>query len=446
MAQYNSTRQYEPITIPQDASPSERRAWQRLTEILDDIYLKYGRITVNDLAKTTVNVIAQKGVFETIKSKELQATLARFATAEIGTATISKAQIGTLNAQLINGLKADLEQANIEEAEVERLTTQSATIINAYMEDCVAGRIKANEMYAKIFEAVQGYVGDLAATNFTSSLANISYAQIANLAASTADIDYARIKDLDAEKAIIRKGESDELYIDQLAVSEANMVRLNAGEIVLKGTDGKYYQLTVNDAGSITTTEVIMDGSQLDDGSITGTKIIEHSITVDRLNVSEIFGSEAVISNILASIIKSTELHAKDGFIDTIKTSVINSENLKTLVDNQVSENLVKLEITPEELQLSIAAKVNDELKDIKTAVVVDESGLTLTQPNKTDSRLVLDAEGLAIVESDQRQLWVNEGESFMPNLRVSTFFIGNLKTSVMGEGEDLHIVEQYVG
>ena len=56
----------------------------------------------------------------------------------------------------------------------------------------------------------------------------------------TADIDWSHIKDLATDTAIITQGTAGELYIARLAVTEANMVSLTVGELVVKGTDGQF--------------------------------------------------------------------------------------------------------------------------------------------------------------------------------------------------------------
>ena len=67
----------------------------------------------------------------------------------------------------------------------------------------------------------------------------------------TADIDWAHIKDLATDTAIITQGTAGELYIAKLAVTEANMVSLTVGELVVKGTDGHFYSVSVDESGTV---------------------------------------------------------------------------------------------------------------------------------------------------------------------------------------------------
>ena len=55
---------------------------------------------------------------------------------------------------------------------------------------------------------------------------------------ASADIDYAKVKDIVTDTAIITQGLGGKLYIDRLAVTEANMVSLTVGELLVAGPDG----------------------------------------------------------------------------------------------------------------------------------------------------------------------------------------------------------------
>ena len=66
----NTTYQYEPLPVPAGWSPEEKRLIQRLTDIFDDIYLKWGRIGENELSKSVVGKI-----LASVKKDELEVYL-----------------------------------------------------------------------------------------------------------------------------------------------------------------------------------------------------------------------------------------------------------------------------------------------------------------------------------------------------------------------------------
>lgn len=66
----NTTYQYEPLPVPAGWNPEEKRLIQRLTDIFDDIYLKWGRIGENELSKSVVGKI-----LASVKKDELEVYL-----------------------------------------------------------------------------------------------------------------------------------------------------------------------------------------------------------------------------------------------------------------------------------------------------------------------------------------------------------------------------------
>ena len=337
---YNTTKQYEPITIPPEASAAERRAWQRLMDILDDIYLRYGRLTVNDLAKTTIQAINAQGVFDSAQIKDLQATLARFATAEIGSVTITSGQVGDLATRMLDALHADLTKANIGSAEIERVEAEALEAITAKIEECVAGTIDAQQMYADIVTATQAILDEVKATNvitqnFTSAIANISFAQIASASVERLDVDFLSVKDSTTDTAIFRQGTAGEVYIDRLALNEGNAVSLSVGRLMLQDPeDGKWYALTVGKDGvGWEPVEVNVTDTNVGDNSLSGDKIVKGSINVEKLNASTLQGNQAFLVELVSAIAKFGTLFANEAILDQLKTTLIQSDYLRVIIE-----------------------------------------------------------------------------------------------------------------
>ena len=112
---------------------------------------------------------------------------------------------------------ANIVNAQVDWAQIENLAAQIAAIS------------KAQITTANINEAQIDWA---AITTLTAAVASIVKANI-----ETADIDWAHIKDLATDTAIITQGVGGELYIAKLAVTEANLVSLTVGELVVKGDD-----------------------------------------------------------------------------------------------------------------------------------------------------------------------------------------------------------------
>lgn len=245
----------------------------------------------------------------------------------IAGSTIDITQIATVG----EDGKLHLNDVYINSAQIADLEAQYATLWTA--------QIGKAEIQTALVEVLQTKLAEIA--NAQIQTANIDVAQIRDLSAAVADIataeigqatiGYAQIEGLSAGQALITQGVGGKLYIADLAVTEANMVNLTVGQLVVKGLDGKYYQITVStdEQGhqTIGATEAMqLTGANIADGAIDGsTKIIENSITASRLNVDDIFANNAMILRLIAQNINTDELFANTAFINKLNAADISS-------------------------------------------------------------------------------------------------------------------------
>ena len=255
-------------------------------------------------ALTAVSAHINQLVAGTIEADQLYADLAAIAVAEITTANIDKANIDwasitNLSAQVATIAKAQITTANIESANIDWAKIGALSTVIA---DIAQARINS----AKITSAQ--------ITDLNASVAKIAQANIA-----AADIGFAQIKDLTAGTAIITEGVGGRLYIGRLAVTEANMVSLSVGELIIKGDDGGFYALGVDADGNITTTLKQVGNSDIKDLSINaGEKIIEGTITAATLNVNDIFADSAIIRQLIAANLEVDTLWNREAWMSKI--------------------------------------------------------------------------------------------------------------------------------
>lgn len=175
-------------------------------------------------------------------------------------------------------------------------------------------------------------VANIAVANIKS--ATIDTAQIRDLAAYTANIananiknatiKFAQIEGLTAGSALIQEAVGDKVMIADLAVTEANMVSLTLGSLVLKGKDGSFYSILVGEDGQVKTELKQIVNSDIKDLSLNaGEKLIEGSITAACLNVKEIFANKALIGAIRTANLDAAEITANKAFIEQLATSLI---------------------------------------------------------------------------------------------------------------------------
>lgn len=219
---------------------------------------------------------------------------------------------------------------------------------------------------------------------------------IANI--GSADIGFGQIKDLVTDTAIIREGTGGKLYIDKLTVTDANMVSLTTGQLIIKRSDGKFANIVVDSDGNISTTEVSVEGDNIANDTISGGNLIENTITARELNVSKIFADEALIGAIKASNLDVADLFANEGFIGKLTTSVIQSQTIGEELDisknssitlaNDKIDMIVSSDSTSTELKLTDKAltaiadnvdlSANESVKLSVKSTVVEEIGYRL--------------------------------------------------------------------
>ena len=289
----------------------------------------------------------------------------------VGSLQIKNAAIGTAHIQ-----EAAITRAHIAEALIDVLNVNALTAVTAKINELAAGNITSDELYTSIamivtaqintanigsasieWAQIESLAAEIASiskaqiTTATINEANIEWAAITTLSAAvaamvkadigTADIDWAHIKDLATDTAIITQGTAGELYIARLAVTEANMVSLTVGELVVKGTDGGFYAVSVDGEGKITTTRKQVGNDDVADVSIHGTeKLIEGSITAKTLNVQEIFADNATIRSLIAANVDVDTLFARQATINALNAmDITGNEYLRLMVAGKANQD-----------------------------------------------------------------------------------------------------------
>lgn len=244
---------------------------------------------------------------------------------------------------VMSGLAAiEVQNAVIDTAQIENLYASYGEFINLLADNAEIGNLD---------------VGKIKADIATLGMANID----------SATIKYSQITDLDTDTAIIRTGIGGKLYIDKLAVTEAQVLSIFTGELVLQGADGKLHTIYVDEEGNVNTKERPVRGYDIDQGTIkgdniaentiTGALITENAITARELNVSQIFADEALIRAIKASNIDVSDLFANNGFINSLTTSIIQSPTIGAEID--ISKNS-SIEMTNSRISMIVTGESSE--------------------------------------------------------------------------------------
>ena len=364
---------------------------------------KIAEATIGELNATAITAISakiQELAAKNITTDELYAALATITVAQITAANIEKANInwadiGELAAQIATIAQAQITTANINNANIDwaSIANLNAEIAKIAKAQITAANIESAAIDWAAIKDLNAAVAKIALAQLTTANINnaeIDWASITQLQADiaklvnaniqTADIDWAQIKDLTAGTAIIEKGVNGKLYVADLAVTEANMASLAVGELIVKGADGCFYALSIAEDGTVTTEKKSVGDADISDNSVSGSKLIEKTITARELNVASIFADEALVSAITAANIDVSSLFAAEAFISQLNAvDISGNESLRLVVDTAKDE---ALDATGEAVaQIALTAEqIRSEVKrDYATADQVGQMNETLS-------------------------------------------------------------------
>ena len=359
---------------------------------------KIAEATIGELNATAITAISakiQELAAKNITTDKLYAALATIAVAQITAANIEKANInwadiGELAAQIATIAQAQITTANINSAKIDwaSIANLNAEIAKIAKAQITAANIESAAIDWAAIKDLNAAVAKIALAQLTTANINnaeIDWASIGQLQADiaklvnasiqTADIDWAQIKDLTAGTAIIEKGVNGKLYVADLAVTEANMASLTVGELIVKGTDGCFYALSIAEDGTVTAEKKSVGDADISDNSVSGGKLIEKTITARELNVASIFADEALVGAITAANIDVSSLFAAEAFIAQLNAvDISGNESLRLTVDaakdealDATGEAVAQIALTAEQIRSEVKRDyaTNDQMSQV---------------------------------------------------------------------------------
>lgn len=234
---------------------------------------------------------------------------------------------------------ASIEYAKIAVAAVKQLSADSLAALTARIRELVAGSVTADELYAGIADITKATIETADIDWASINELNAAIATLVQAKIGTADIDWAHIKDMVTDTAIITEGVGGQLFISRLAVTEANIVSLTTGELVVKGEDGRFYSLSVDADGNVITILKQIANDDVQNLSLNaGEKLIEGSVTAACLNAREIFADNALIRQLIAANLDVDALFAREAFVNLLRTGKIVGDKSIEMIAGETDE------------------------------------------------------------------------------------------------------------
>ena len=223
--------------------------------------------------------------------EELRYTLSNLDDSNISRAGISLTKIQGVDTELARITQAEIGKVKIGAAQIQDLKAQVAQIVTAVIQTAVIDWAQIEELKAAIIEVLHA---EIQVGTFT----------------------LAEVENLLAEALVLKKGTAESMYITNLAVTSANLLSAMLGKLVLKGEDGKYYQVMVGADGTIRTKEVQPSQGEIEAGETeSGQGIVDTSANFADLTAQNIKGNEGIFQTILAQSLTAGKLTAGEAMI-----------------------------------------------------------------------------------------------------------------------------------
>lgn len=340
-----------------------------------------------------------------------------------------------------------------------------AQIANAEIDNAIIDTAKIRELDASL-------------ASFTT--ARIASAEISTAQIQNATIKYSNITNLDAETAFIRQGIGNQVFIDNLAVTQSQIVSALVGELLLQRQDGSIYRVYIDDQGQVQTELRQILYTDIAEGTITGGNIHAKTITggengqialntieggnlvIDAITAREIRGgsitaNEIATGTITAANINTSELFANTAFVGSLETTLISapkadfanrldiSENSSiTLANNKIalmvedgstSSNVI---LTSGMLQ-AVADKVNLMANDIDlrannsiTEKIQTETTTLSQKISAAESSIETQAESINVLDG-----WMTTAKSILTPTGITDILVNNDSFSAVSQKAD---------
>ena len=300
-----------------------------------------------------------------ISAEAINAVLANIDTAVINRAEIDWAKITNLSTQIAEIAKAQITQANIEDADI-----KWADI--AHLTAAVADIAEVMIAEASITSA---QIDDLDAT-----VASILHAQVA-----TGNFKFAEVENLLSSVFVLGQGVAGTVSIENLSVTQANMLGAVIKNLVLPGEDGKYYEVTVGTDGTLSTAEVEVSAGEIEAGvTEDGNPIAATTINAEVIHGSTVTAQQGILNTILTQALTAGQITAGQALIASATVPTLYATSIQAIGDS--------LTFTANERIQSIVSSLNGAVQSTDTyyaasssSIVPPASGWSLTPPERAD-------------------------------------------------------------
>ena len=381
------------LTAP---SPNATLSGLKVAE-MDQVFTSYLHSNYADIDLANIN----QACVGTAYIDCLNAYYASIGKAEIDVAEITKLAVGEafverLSADYADITFANVDTANIDEAFIEYLDASYMNVTQADIKYATIENLNALDAHVVNLEGDYGDFKTLVAYDFGSVNASINdikagYAQVdfANIGSAAIErifSDYGMVKDL----AIVDGHITGELSAVTINGDLINTNTLKADRLILKGSDGLYYNINVDAMGR---TEADKNPANL--SGINGSVIVADSITAGKIHVEDLeafgatIGGFEISTHSLHSHSKSTITATAPGIFMDDSGQIYIGDSDDYIKYTKINDHDYKLEISAQAITIGTSKKnIETALTDIEAiaegAVATGDGAIALVNDQGT--------------------------------------------------------------
>lgn len=254
-----------------------------------------GAITADKIAADAITAKhITAGAVETDKLAAHAVTAEKIAA---GAVTAEHIAAGSITADMIDTDKLEADVVDAVIGEFDKVTVNS-------------------DLYASFAHIIELAAGSISAGNIAADKLAAALAEVISLHAKTGDFDLATVQNLLSEALILQQGQAGSMMITNLAVTSANLLNATIGELVLKGSDGRYYRVYVGADGTIHTEVATVSQGEINAGqTAAGRQIVETMANIGSLNAQNIKGQSAIIDTIVTTALTAGKITASEALL-----------------------------------------------------------------------------------------------------------------------------------
>lgn len=232
---------------------------------------------------------------------------------------------------------------------------------------------------------------DVDAENVETNFLSAQIAKLAAAAIGVVDAEYADILDIQTDSLLVRIASGQNFFLEHLMVRNAQMLNATIGNLILQSSDGRYFQLDIDDEGKVSTTEIIPSQEEIEKGyTDSGKVIMGTTILADDISTTNIGATLGLFDKIIAQRIEVDTLIARDEFVTALFAAEAFIDLLRTT--KIVGEKSIEM----------IAETADSTRDDFSRVVRIDGDGLHVGD-NQSNSEALIDSDGFNTVVNGQR-------------------------------------------